>query len=116
MMKYILGICLMACLGCHSIPPGPKLKDQVAGTGELRLNVKFENVRSSNIHVYIDEDYIGKYMPPINYSYMTYKIPAGLRTIRVEATAKDKKATYEKRVLILGGDTHQIIDANLDLK
>jgi len=116
MMKYLLGLCLIACVGCQTMQPEPKLRDQVSGTGELRLMVKFEHVRSSDVRVSIDGDYVGKYAPPPNYGHMTYELPAGLRTIRVEATCKEKKAISEEQVLILGGDRYQIVEVYLNLE
>ena len=93
----------------------PNLRDQVSGTGELLLKVTFERTRSTDIDVYIDGNYVGKFVPQPNSDFMNYKLPAGLRTIRVEATYKGKKDTSEHRVLILGDDARQIIEAELDL-
>lgn len=47
---------------------------------------------------------------------MTYKLPAGRRTIRIEAAYEDKKASHEKTILILGSDARQTMEIKLDFR
>jgi len=91
------------------------LREQVSGIGELRLKVRFEKTRSTDVDVYIDENYVGKFVPPPNSDFMTYKLPAGLRTVRVEASNNGKKDTSEHQVLILGDEARQVIETQLEL-
>ena len=115
MWKLLLGCFLVACVGCQTTLPEPTLAEQVSGVGELRLKVKFDGARGSS-KVYIDGSFVGEWIPKTNSDFAVYRLPAGLRTIRVESFYKEQKGAWEGEVLILGGEAFQVVEAMLQLE